>query len=82
VNQSEFKLNKGGLSQCEKILRFLKKKNGEWVSMVDLWRISGSMAVHSRISDLRKEGAIIEHKNERRPDGVIHSFYRLLEVLQ
>jgi catalase (peroxidase I) len=77
VNQSEFKLNKGGLSQCEKILRFLKKKNGEWVSMVDLWRISGSMAVHSRISDLRKrQGLVIEQKNEFHGKEV-HSFYRI-----
>ena len=45
-----------GASQCDLILELLAAANGRWVSMIDLHRVSGSMAVHSRIADLRERG--------------------------
>lgn len=66
-----------GTSQCAIILAELQAKRGEWVSMNDLWMLSGAHAVHSRVADLRKRGHCITHKNERSPGGMILSFYRL-----
>ena len=69
-----------GASQALLILGRLSATPGEWVSLVDLWQVSGSMAVHSRINDLRQNGYEIEHRNQR-PKGEghrIHSFYRLI----
>lgn len=66
-----------GASQCECILAELLLKQGEWVSLPRLHACSGSMAVHSRINDLRQRGHRIEHKNER-VKRMIHSFYRLI----
>ncbi|MGN6387292.1 MAG: hypothetical protein ACTHMT_13740 [Verrucomicrobiota bacterium] len=69
-----------GASQALLILGRLSATPGEWVSLVDLWEVSGSMAVHSRINDLRQSGYQIEHRNEH-PKGErhrIHSFYRLI----
>lgn len=68
-----------GKSQCDLILDELKRNVGEWVSMLDLHRVSRSMAVHSRISDLRKAGHIIKHRNEH-VRGACHSYYRLAAV--
>jgi len=65
-----------GASQCANIFQRLAQFQGKWISMLDLHRISGSFVVHSRISDLRKSGHTIEHKNERINDK-IHSYYKL-----
>jgi hypothetical protein len=51
-----------GTSQCSRILAALQSAPGEWVSLPALWKASGSMAVHSRINDLRKRGHIIENQ--------------------
>ena len=51
-----------GGTQCELILAALE--SGEWVPMPTLALVSGSFNVHSRISDLRKSGHAIEHRNE------------------
>ena len=64
-------------TQNERIAFKLAETLGEWVSMIDLWKCSGSMNVHSRISDLRKSGMIIENLKERSGRSV-HSFYRLI----
>jgi hypothetical protein len=70
---------KSGTSQCAAILRRLEQDRGEWVSLIDLWRVSSSMAVHSRINDLRQLGHTIDHHNERDPEsGKIHSYYKLI----
>lgn len=55
----------------------LNERIGVWVTMPDLWRCSGSMNVHSRISDLRKSGMIIENRKKREGQKM-YSFYRLL----
>jgi biotin operon repressor len=70
-----------GESQCDRIAAELRKRAGAWVSLPELALISGSHAVHSRISDLRARGLHIEHRNERK-GRMIHSSYRLLLARQ
>lgn len=67
-----------GLSQCDLILAVLERHAGAWVSLLDLAAASGSMAVHSRIADLRAKGKSIDHRNERK-GRTIHSSYKLLK---
>jgi len=80
MNQLEiaFRAHNSGHSQKEKILKELSRVWGQWVEMPVLWRVSGAFAVHSRIADLRRDGYVIEHKNEWSEDGVCKSFYRLV----
>lgn len=66
-----------GTSQCANILAELESSPNEWVSLTRLHAVSGSMAVHSRINDLRQRGHRIEHRNER-VKRMIHSSYRLV----
>jgi hypothetical protein len=67
-----------GLTQCDRILEALQAAPGEWVSLITLWQASGSMAVHSRINDLRKRrGLIIEQRNQYKGKQC-HSSYRLI----
>lgn len=77
ATQQEFTARAGGASQCDLILARLKETPGEWVPMPELFRVSGAFAVHSRVSDLRKLGFAIAHKNVRSEAGATHSFYRL-----
>jgi hypothetical protein len=69
---------KRGSSQAMLILGRLLATPNEWVSVWELHEVSGALAVHSRISDLRKLGYPIDHKNVH-PKGktTIHSFYRI-----
>lgn len=76
TTQLEFTARAGGQSQCDRILERLQKSAGQWVSIVELHRVSGSYVIHSRIADLRKRGCQIEQRNEW-SDGQCHSFYRL-----
>lgn len=64
-------------SQCDKVLARLEDSSGAWVSLPELVRVSGAYAVHSRVSDLRKRGYVIEQANEH-VDGLVHSSYRLV----
>jgi biotin operon repressor len=66
-----------GTSQCDLILAALQRAAGRWVGLPDLHRASGSMAVHSRIADLRARGLDIEHRNQR-AGRMVHSSYRLI----
>jgi len=66
-----------GGSQCDLIIAALLMHRGEWVSMLDLHRVSGSMAVHSRIADLRRRGHLIEQRSDH-SSGKVHSYYRVL----
>jgi len=78
ISQLEYQASGAGDSQCEKILAHLQAHLGEWVPMPELYQVSGAMAVHSRIADLRRNGANIEHKNERTSGSrMLKSFYRL-----
>jgi hypothetical protein len=55
----------------------LRDARGQWVAMPDLVMASASFNIHSRVSDLRKRGHVIEQegKSEGRK---VKSFYRLL----
>jgi len=64
------------MSQNRKILSHLRRKIGKWVSMPKLSRASGSLNIHSRISDLRNMGLPIENMTIGGP-GNKKSFYRL-----
>lgn len=70
-----------GQSQCDLILAELRRKEGAWVSLPELAAASGSMAVHSRIADLRTRGLHIEQHNQRK-GRMIHSSYRLTATTQ
>lgn len=73
---SDHPSTEAGASQCEIILAELQRHAGAWVSLPELAQLSGSHAVHSRISDLRGRGVEIEHRNKR-VGRMIHSSYRL-----
>ena len=67
-----------GHGQCDRILARLQQSAGQWVSLMDLHRASGSMNVHSRVADLRnRPGIIIEQKNIQH-GRTKHSHYRLI----
>jgi biotin operon repressor len=66
-------------SQSSVILQILTTLRGRWVSMPDLAFASGGYAVHSRISELRRRGHVIENQVEQR-GGKRVSRYRLVEV--
>lgn len=69
-----------GASQCDLILAELERADGAWVGLPLLHAASGSMAVHSRIADLRtRRGLTIEHRNQRK-GRTIHSSYRLISA--
>jgi len=78
ATQIEFRATGSGASQCDRIGARLMASPGQWVAMTELWQVSGAFAVHSRVSDLRRSGMVIEQKNEHRADGTIHSFYRVM----
>ncbi len=64
-------------TQNELVLAELQRRQGEWVEMPRLCAVSGSLNVHSRISNLRDAGHQIEWKWEgHRPR---RSFYRLIQ---
>lgn len=66
-------------TQADLILAELQRQSGQWVAMPELWRVSGAFAVHSRISDLRHQGHVIDQKCEG--DKPRKSFYRLVQPL-
>jgi len=60
------------------ILGLLRAAAGDWVSALELHEASGSLAVHTRVSDLRKLGHQIE--NRTRHEGArCLSEYRLIK---
>lgn len=81
AKEQEFRDEQRHVSQVAKILARLRQTPGEWVGMFELYQVSGSMAVHSRISNLRELGHDIDQEN-RRKGTQIHSFYRLKVVPQ
>lgn len=75
----EYRGASGGKSQTDRVLRMLQSAHGDWVSMPDLARGSGSLNIHSRIADLRNRGYIVDPRQLRAADGTHLSFYRLVE---
>lgn len=76
VTQEQFTLEQGGVTQCDRILSTLESHSGDWVGIPELYQASGSFVVHSRISDLRRRGHVIENRVEH-VSGKRHSFYRI-----
>lgn len=74
MKQSRYKSDGLGASQSKCILRRLKRHRGKWVSLQTLWRASGSMAVHSRIAELRDRGEVIESRCQRFRRMVLSSY--------
>lgn len=68
-----------GTSQCDKIESILRQRAGTWVPVTELAFASGSLAVHSRINDLRtKRHLRIDQKNVKK-GRMTHSHYLLHE---
>lgn len=68
---------KSAETQCELILGRLVRSRGRWVPLPELSRVSGSYAVHSRISDLRAMGCAIPRPLLTRKGRTVCSAYRL-----
>lgn len=64
------------VAQNERTLARLTANLGEWVSMWDLQKASGSFRVAARIRDLRDQGHVIENKMVAR-NGIRQSQYRM-----
>jgi hypothetical protein len=65
--------------QIQIILTALQGANGGWVPALALHEQSGSLAVHSRIADLRKRGHRILNRT-RHEAGRCHSEYCLADI--
>ena len=77
--QSDFVAAGCGPTQCALILRRLQLTPNQWVTLPEIYEVSGSMAVAVRVSDLRKHGHIIECRVERAHNSrQLHSYYRLV----
>jgi len=66
-------------SHIDAILAHLTSRPGMWVATTHLQKLTGSLAVHSRIADLRKKGFTIVNRITREfLNGmwVAHSFYK------
>ena len=63
------------ITQKKKILSELKRRRGEWVSTRVLACKANSFSVYSRLSELRKDGYKISHRESRSPQR--KGFYRL-----
>jgi hypothetical protein len=63
-----------GTSQCDLILAALLMQPGQWLPMTYLGRVAGCWAVHSRISDLRRRGHVIDQRNERAGRKILSSY--------
>ena len=63
------------MSHCDQILRALR--DGQWHTTHDLYIEVGPMILHSRISDLRKKGHIVEGRHVPGRTGAEGYEYRL-----
>lgn len=64
------------MSHCQKILDALR--DGQFHTTADLYRECGPMILHSRISDLRAKGHIVEGRHVPGASGAAGYQYRLL----
>ena len=67
------------MTQNAIILQTLREASGQFVSMPALVLVSGSLNIHSRVAELRKQGHRIE-SNVKRVGLAKHSEYRLVEM--
>lgn len=63
-DQKQFENSNAGASQCDAILGLLQER-ADWVPVYELHQVSNSLAVHSRISELRERGHVIENRRQR-----------------
>jgi hypothetical protein len=64
------------MSGCARILEALR--DGQWHTSADLYRRCGHLILHSRISDLRHKGYVVEGRNVPGHSGVDGYQYRLV----
>ena len=76
MDQSTYTAQDCGKSQNQLVLEMLVLAGGEWVSLPDLMRHSGSANVHSRVADLRRRGHDVQWKRTQ-VGRRIHSWYRM-----
>lgn len=63
TTEVEFRATDAGRSQNEKLRAHLEAHPCVWLAMVDLGKIIGAWAVHSRVNDCRKKfGMYIERR--------------------
>ncbi len=63
-------------SQCDRILRLLQSRAGQWVPLYEITPLAAQY--NRRIRELSARGHIID-SHTRRVDGVVHSWFRLVE---
>ena len=76
TTQLQFEIDRPAKSQSSAVLKYLTACKGEWIEMPTLVGYSGAYAVHSRVSDLRREGHSITNMVDRSTKPY-KSFYRL-----
>jgi hypothetical protein len=68
------------LSQCERIYQLLKKnkKLNRWTSVMDMYLVSWSLAISTKISEIRRhEMVTINNRLEKQPNWITYSSYKL-----
>ena len=63
-------------SQRDHILRLLQTRAGQWVPLYEITALAAQY--NTRIKELRERGHIIDN-HTRHVDGVVHSWFRLVE---
>ena len=63
-------------SQRDRILRLLQSRAGQWVPLYEITPLAAQY--NTRIKELRERGHIIDN-HTRHVDGVVHSWFRLVE---
>ena len=64
-------------SQRERIFRLLQSRAGQWVPLYEITPLAAQY--NTRIKELRERGHIIDN-HTRHVDGVVHSWFRLVEA--
>lgn len=65
------------MTQNKLIYQVLSANRKKWVSILVLHKVSHSLSIATKISQLRAKMLDIENKQERQKNGTIHSWYRL-----
>ena len=63
-------------SQRDRIFRLLQSRAGQWVPLYEITPLAAQY--NTRIKELRERGHIIDN-HTRHVDGVVHSWFRLVE---
>ena len=63
-------------SQCDRILRLFQSRAGQWIPLYEITALAAQY--NTRIKELRERGHIIDN-HTRHVDGVVHSWFRLVE---